>query len=82
MARKRKEALEKIESLVPEVDRHVERVLANPGHSSRRKWKHEALSWLHQMEALLPHVGQKTAAKWQARINSWRAALAEASDAE
>jgi hypothetical protein len=27
------------------------------------------------MEALLRHVGKKTAAEWEARIERWRAAL-------
>jgi hypothetical protein len=75
MSRKRKDALDKIESHVAEVERHLGRVLAEPGHSSRNKWASEALGWLLQMEALLPHVGKKTSAEWQARIDSWRASL-------
>jgi hypothetical protein len=82
MSRKRKDVLEKIESLVPQVVRHVERVLADPANTSRRKWTNEALGWLLQMEALLRHVGQNTASEWKARIDDWRDALRETSDAE
>jgi hypothetical protein len=32
-------------------------------------------TWLEQMEAMLPHVGKKTAAAWAAKINQWRQAL-------
>jgi hypothetical protein len=82
MSRKRRDALEKIESLVPEVERHVARVLSSPDHSSRDKWQGEALGWIRQMEALLPHVGKKTAAEWQARLDGWRTALERAQRAE
>ena len=82
MSRKRKDVLAKIETLMPEAVRHVERVLSDPTHSSRRKWANEALGWLLQMEALLRHVGKATAAEWQARIDDWRAALEKAADAE
>jgi len=27
------------------------------------------------MEDLLPHVGKKTAAEWQTRIDGWRSAI-------
>jgi hypothetical protein len=82
MSRKRKDALEKIESHIAQLERHLERALAQPGHSSRKKWVSEALGWLVQMERLLPHVGKKTAAEWQARIDGWRAALEGIPDAE
>ena len=82
MSRKRKDALDKIESHVHEVERHIDRLLASPRHSSRKKWLAEALGWLLQMERLLPHVGKKTAAEWQARIDTWRAALEGVSDAD
>jgi len=82
MSRKRKDALAKIVNLIPTMDRHLERILANPEHSSRNKWKAEALGWIHQMEAMIPHVGKKTAAEWQARIDKWRATLEAIPDAE
>jgi hypothetical protein len=82
MSRKRKDALEKIESLVPQVERHLARVVSGPGHSSRHKWAGEAFGWIRQIEELLPHVGKKTAAEWQERIDGWRAALEAARDAE
>ena len=75
MSRKRKDALDKIESHVGQVERHLNRVLAEPRHTSRDKWVSEALGWLLQMEALLPHVSKKTAAEWQARIDNWRGFL-------
>ena len=75
MSRRRKDALAKIASYIPDMQRHLDRILANPEHSSRNKWKSEALGWILQMEALIPHVGKKTAAEWQARIARWRASL-------
>jgi hypothetical protein len=82
MSRKRKAAISKIESLTPQVERHLQRVLSQPEHSSRGKWVGEILGWLQQMEELLPHVGKKTAAEWQTRIATWRATLGGAQEAQ
>ena len=76
MARTRKAALEKIKSLVPEVEGHLAKIAAYPGHSSTDHWKHEIHTWLRDMEVLLRHVGKKTSAQWQERIDTWRAAIA------
>jgi hypothetical protein len=75
MSRKRKDALGILVGLAAQVERHVSRVLSSLGHSSRNKWRGESLGWLLQMEDLLPHVGKKTAAEWQTRIDGWRSAI-------
>ena len=75
MARPRKAALGKIESLVPKVEGHIAKIDAYPGHSARDHWREETRTWLRDMEGLLRHVGKKTSAQWQARIDAWRAAF-------
>ena len=75
MARTRKAALDKIESLVPGVEGHIAKIAAFPGHSSQDHWKHETRTWLREREGLLRHVGKKTSAQWQDRIDAWRAAI-------
>lgn len=75
MARTRKAALKKIESLVDDVEGHLAKIAANPGHSSMDHWKGEVRTWLRDMEAMLRHVGKKTSAQWQARLDAWRAAI-------
>jgi hypothetical protein len=75
MARTRKAALDKIQSLVTALESHLAKIAAYPGHSSTDHWKHEVHTWLRDMEALLRHVGKKTSAQWQARIDAWRAAI-------
>jgi hypothetical protein len=77
MALTRKQALKTLEGLVPQVERHLQRILEFPGHSSRCKWASEVLGWLSQMEEVLPHVGKKTAVQWQGRIDAYRATLEE-----
>jgi hypothetical protein len=77
MAISRKAALERLESLLPRVEEHITKILANPGHSSIAHWKHEARNWLREMEEVLPHVGKKTAAQWKARLESLQAALGD-----
>jgi hypothetical protein len=71
----RQKALERLAGFTPRVEEHLAKIAANPGHSSVRHWKQEVDNWLNQMEAVLPHVGKKTAAQWSARISQWRQAL-------
>jgi hypothetical protein len=73
----RKRALERLHELLPEVERHLGRVAAEPGHSSAGKWRSEVRNWLSQMQEALRHVGKKTGAEWQARIDGWRETLGE-----
>jgi hypothetical protein len=75
MAISRAKALERLEGLTPRVEEHLAKIAQNPGHSSIPHWSHEVSNWLNQMEAMLPHVGKKTAADWAAKINQWRQAL-------
>jgi hypothetical protein len=75
MAISRAKALERLEGLAPRVEEHLAKIAQNPGHSSIPHWSHEVSNWLNQMEAMLPHVGKKTAADWAAKINQWRQAL-------
>jgi hypothetical protein len=75
MGVRRKDALAKMLGLVPQVERHLEKIAAEPASRDIRHWQAEIRSWLNQMEALVPHVGKKTAQEWQARIESWRAQL-------
>jgi hypothetical protein len=77
MAIRRKHALERVQSLAPVVEDHLAKIAANPGHSSIPHWQHEIRNWLRQMEDLLTHVGKKTAAEWQTRIQAYREALDE-----
>jgi hypothetical protein len=75
MALPRKQALKLLQGRVPQVERHLAKVAEEPGHSSIPKWKSEIRNWLREMEEVLPHVGKKTAAEWQARIDAYRAAV-------
>lgn len=80
MARTRREALDKIESFVAGVEEHLAMLAAAPNQSAGPHWRHEVRTWLRDMEALLRHVGKKTSAQWQARIDTWRAALGSEAD--
>ncbi|HZT83409.1 MAG TPA: hypothetical protein VFA26_24475 [Gemmataceae bacterium] len=73
----RRRALERLNELVPEVERHLGRIAAQPHHSSAGKWKGEVRGWLGQMQEVIRHVGKKTGAEWQARIDAYREALGE-----
>jgi len=75
MAIGRAEALKRLQSLTPRIEEHLAKIADNPGHSSIPHWCHEVSNWLNQMEAMLPHVGKKTAAEWGAKISKWRRTL-------
>lgn len=77
MAISRKHALKRLQGLFPEVQSHMEQLAAEVESKVAAHWKHEIRNWLQQMEEVLPHVGQKTAEEWQARIQACRDALAE-----
>ena len=77
MAMPRKSALKRLQGRIPEIMRHLARITATPEHSSVHKWKSEVRNWLREMEEVLPHVGKKTAAEWQVRIDAYRSALGD-----
>jgi len=77
MALLRKQALNRLQGRVFEIERHLARIAEAPGHSSIRKWQNEISNWLREMEEVLPHVGTKTAAEWEARIDAYRRTLGE-----
>ena len=75
MAIGRKDALRKLLSLVAVVEEHLEGIAEEPDSQAFSHWKDELQNWLAQMEAMVPHVGKKTGAEWQARIEAWKAQI-------
>jgi hypothetical protein len=75
MGLSRKEALKRIEGIAAQVDLHLEKIGANPNSQALSHWKREIRNWLQTMEALLPHVGKKTSAQWQTRLDACRTRL-------
>jgi hypothetical protein len=73
----RKGALDRLKALLPEVERHLGRIVGEPYHSSVGKWKSEVRNWLSQMQEVLRHVGKKSREEWQVRIDSYRETLGE-----
>jgi hypothetical protein len=77
MGARRKRALIRLEGLIEQAEKHVNKVLQNPGHSSARKHRHDAMTWILDMREALRHVGDKTAAEWEERLKALEAALAQ-----
>jgi hypothetical protein len=75
MAIPRKDALKRLRSLLPEIDKHIQALTLEPNDTAVAHWKHESRNWLIQMEEMLPHVGKKTSAKWRAIIEDRKAKL-------
>jgi hypothetical protein len=75
MAIPRKQALLRLHGLLPVVEEHLAKLAADPNSRHAKHWRKEVDGWLRQMEEVLPHVGKKTAAEWQSRIQTFRVTL-------
>ena len=68
---RRKDALRRLNGLSPQVEEHLGKIRDNPSGPDVPHWVTEIENWIRQMEAVLPYVGDKTAAEWTARIEQW-----------
>jgi hypothetical protein len=77
MAIPRKRALNRLQSLLIRVEKHIDYISSDPGNIAVDHWKHETRNWLQQMQEMLPHVGKKTSSKWETLIKAHQAKLGE-----
>jgi hypothetical protein len=77
MAMPRKKALERIESLAPQVEKHLEKIANQPGSRDVPHWRTEIQAWLKSMEEAAPHTGKKTSAEVAERIAEWKRRLGD-----
>jgi len=77
MAISRKDALKQLLGRFRRIQEHLATIAAHPDEREVPHWKGETRNWLREMEEYLPHVGKKTAAEWQARIDASRGQLGE-----
>jgi hypothetical protein len=75
MAVNRKRALKRLQGLTPQVESHLRKIAADPGSKDVSHWTREIQSWISQMEKMLPQVGAKTGARWEALLAEWKARL-------
>ena len=75
MAISRKDALKRWKGLAPQVEEHLQKIADNPASRDIPHWTAEINHWITQMENMLPHAGDKTAAEWAARIAEWKVRL-------
>ena len=69
MAISRKSALKRIHGLTRRVREHLVYWRDEPESLAAAHWRDEIGSWIRDMREVLPHVGKKTAAEWEATIN-------------
>jgi hypothetical protein len=67
----RKQALNRIEGLVPQIEEHVRKLTESPHDEAAGHWRAELRSWLAEVRQLLTHVGKRTAARWEPRLQAW-----------
>jgi hypothetical protein len=73
----RKRALERLYELRPRLEEHLLYLLEKRGDRELHHWQIETRAWLDQMEAMLRHVGKKTAAEWQPLIDHAKSILGD-----
>jgi len=71
----RKDALKRANGLAPQIEEHLDKIGDNPASRDVPHWMREVRAWIGQIEAMLPHLGQKTAEDWARRIEGWRARI-------
>ncbi len=72
MALKRKDALRRLEGLLPEVEKHLQKLIATPNSQDASHWRAELSGWFVEMERVTQFVGKKTSIVWEERIGRWR----------
>jgi hypothetical protein len=75
MAISRRDALKRLNGLLPRVEEHLAKIADDPDHPSAAHWAYETAAWLAQMEEAASHVGTKTGGEWKARIAGFRGQL-------
>lgn len=75
MAMSRKDALKRLNGLLPRVEEHLGKIANDPESRNVTHWIKEINAWIEQMEDVLTHVGDKTSAEWLAKIAAWKTKL-------
>jgi hypothetical protein len=65
----RKDALERVTGLHKRIEQHLEKLERDPGNSAAGHWGVEVRGWVRQCEAVMRHLGKKTAGEWALRIS-------------
>ncbi len=71
----RKRALKRLNGLAPRVEEHLDKIRDNPSSRDMPHWVAEVEAWVREIEAMFPHLGQKTADDWARRIEGWKRRL-------
>jgi hypothetical protein len=80
MALSRKQALSRVEGLEGAVLYHLDdHIPATIGKAPTAvsHWRMEVGGFLDEMERMTPHIGKKSGAEWQGKINSMRQRLVD-----
>jgi hypothetical protein len=77
MAISRQQALNRMQGLSTQVERHLAKIAAEPSSQAVAHWRTEIRAWLGEIERLTPNVGKKTGAEWTSKVAEWRRLIGE-----
>lgn len=72
---RRADAISHAESLVPEIEGHLDQMGSDPGHRGVRPQGREVTGWLNDIRGQLRHMGRRTSGAWERRIDEWQRRL-------
>ena len=72
MGRRRRYALQKIDSLAEKIEGHIEKMRAEPFSVAYNHWRREVRGWIMQVVTLSRHVGTRTAMEVATRVEQWK----------
>jgi RHS repeat-associated protein len=77
MAIGRQQALNRMQGLSAQVEKHLSKIATDPNSRAVAHWKTEIRAWLGEIERLSPHIGKKTSLEWESKVVQWKSLLGE-----
>lgn len=75
LAKRQSDAIATAEAQVPEIERHLGLLNGEPTGNAANHWRTELRGFISKAEDQIRHMGRRTGAEWQRKVNQWRREL-------